>query len=353
MIILIMCKISVLVPVYGVEKFIEKCCISLFNNTIAQDCEFIFVNDCSKDKSIEILNSIISKYPNLNIKIINHDKNKGLASARNTGIANASSEYVCFVDSDDWVELDYFETAYNTAKEQDADIVTFGYFSEGRKACKKYFHKFPDDLENIYSYFLVDKVRGYVWNKFYKKSLFTDNNILWADGINMWEDIYINSRILLKAKKFYSIDKCLYHYRTTNTTSIVHTKNPNKFNNVIFVLHSIETLLKENNLYEKFKKELFYKTVSFKMSIFRNLLMSKTQINKLFSSSDFNFLKNNIKMYPSFSKRFFVFFFSKKMINFCIFLNKIELLLRRSKNPKMTDEFFSQINIEDFPIINN
>ena len=105
-----MSKVSICVPVYGVEKYIERCAISLFEQTYP-DIDFIFVNDCTKDRSIEILEEVITRYPERqkDIKIINHAKNLGLAAARNTLIENATGEFVFIVDSDDYLALNAVE----------------------------------------------------------------------------------------------------------------------------------------------------------------------------------------------------------------------------------------------------
>ena len=125
-------KVSVLIPVYNVELYIKKCCISLFSSTIANECEFIFVNDCSNDKSIQILQETVSRFPELNnnIKIINHMQNKGLASTRNTAISLATGSYLICVDSDDWIEKDYLEKLYNHANENKSDIVLCNVYRE-------------------------------------------------------------------------------------------------------------------------------------------------------------------------------------------------------------------------------
>ena len=103
-------KVSILVPIYNVELYIKRCIISLFEQTY-NDIEFIFVNDCTKDKSIEILNSTLQQYPQRweQVKIISHKTNKGLAAARTTALQNATGDYVMHVDSDDFLNLDAVE----------------------------------------------------------------------------------------------------------------------------------------------------------------------------------------------------------------------------------------------------
>ena len=101
-------KVSVVIPVYGVEKYIERCARSLFEQTMQEGIEYIFVDDCSPDRSIEILEKVLKEYPHREpqVKIIQHSKNQGIFYTRNTGVENATGEYIIHCDSDDWVEPD-------------------------------------------------------------------------------------------------------------------------------------------------------------------------------------------------------------------------------------------------------
>ena len=121
-------SISVIVPIYGVEKYIERCARSLFKQTISDRCEYIFVNDCTKDRSIDVLQRVIDEYPTLKINILHHSQNKGLAGARNTGLDYASGKYIAHVDSDDYVDEDMLEALYNRAESEGCDIVWCDYY---------------------------------------------------------------------------------------------------------------------------------------------------------------------------------------------------------------------------------
>ena len=131
-------KVSVVIPVYGVEKYIERCARSLFEQTL-DDIEYIFVNDCTKDRSIDILNEVINDYPvrKQQVRIVHHEENKGSALARQSGWQTANGDYIISCDSDDWVDLNLYESMYNVAVEKDADIVVSDYmFVEGGDANK-------------------------------------------------------------------------------------------------------------------------------------------------------------------------------------------------------------------------
>lgn len=116
--------VSVIVPVYRAEKFIQQCARSLFEQTL-EEMEFIFVNDCTPDSSMVILREIIKEYPNRarQVRIVEHDQNKGSATARNTGLDNARGSYIIYCDSDDWVEREMYEKMIKKAFDDKADIV--------------------------------------------------------------------------------------------------------------------------------------------------------------------------------------------------------------------------------------
>ena len=111
-----MMKVSVIIPIYNVELFIERCVVSLMEQTL-EEVELIFVDDASPDGSVNILREVVGRYPSRKdcVKIITHSENKGLPAARNTGLAEATGEYIFYCDSDDFVELDLLESLYNKA----------------------------------------------------------------------------------------------------------------------------------------------------------------------------------------------------------------------------------------------
>ena len=131
-------KVSVCIPVYGVEKYIERCARSLFEQTMKDDIEFIFVDDCTPDKSIEVLQKVLEEYPNRKdqVKIIHHEVNKGLTGARNTALKYVSGDYIIHCDSDDWVDKDLYATMYKKAAKENADVVCCGIILENNKQQK-------------------------------------------------------------------------------------------------------------------------------------------------------------------------------------------------------------------------
>ena len=200
-------KVSVIVPIYGVENYIRRCAESLFNQTL-EDIEFIFVNDCTKDKSIDILNECIIKYPKLKnkIKIIHHKENRGLPQARKTGYINSTGEYIAYCDGDDWTEKGMYQQMYEKAVSEKADLVICGYYTSDGKSNKIY------DISETNGLLM-----GPVWNKLIKRQLFeTDIEFPIA---NKAEDGAIMMQLSYYSKKRAYIHNPFYYYYS-NPTSI-------------------------------------------------------------------------------------------------------------------------------------
>lgn len=200
-------KVSVIVPIFGVEKYIKRCAESLFYQTL-DDIEFIFVNDCTKDSSINILESCINDHPEIRhkVKIIHHKENKGLPQARRTGFINSTGNFIGYCDSDDWVDKNMYEQMYEKAVSEDADMVICGYFvSDGIKK-KSY------DIAETKGLLM-----GPVWNKIAHRKLY-ENNIEFPVA-NKAEDGAIMTQISYFSQRRAYIHNPLYFY-FSNPTSI-------------------------------------------------------------------------------------------------------------------------------------
>ena len=208
-------KISVIIPIYNVEKFIQRCAKSLFEQTMTSNIEYIFVNDFSSDKSIEILNNVLSNYPYRieQTKIINLPLNVGASSCRNYGLQNANGDFIIFCDSDDWVDHNMYEILYNKAIQENADIVCCDFYDEfiNKQITRK--QPFAEQPETGIKNMLTAKLHSSTCNKLVKHSLYKENNIIFPDKINMWEDLYTSIRLFFYAKKIAYIPLPLYHYK--------------------------------------------------------------------------------------------------------------------------------------------
>ncbi len=206
--------ISIIVPVYNVEAFIEKCMNSVFEQKY-KDLDIIIVDDGSTDNSGKICDSFAKKDKRVRTF---HKKNGGLSSARNLGIKEARGDLIAFVDSDDYLERDYIEKMYKKIIQTKSDIVVCGYngisFEDGILSGYEATIKLLTKQDNI------DVV---AWNKLYKRKLFVDNDIYFPEGENH-EDALTTYKIMSKAKKVVYMRDSLYNY-VSRDNSITKVEN--------------------------------------------------------------------------------------------------------------------------------
>jgi glycosyltransferase involved in cell wall biosynthesis len=214
-------KVSVIIPVYNVSAYIERCVHSLFKQKL-EDIEFVFVDDSSTDNSMEILKSIlVHSYPERfkQTKIIRHDRNRGVAAVRNTGLDNATGAYVGWTDPDDWVDVEMFLQLYNTAIENDSDIVWCDFFLCTKN--DKYLHSMrnaEDGMVNIKA-LLLDRRHGNLWTSIAKRELYFEHGIRFLEGFDVMEDKYVLVQLMFFAKNIKYIPRPLYYYEKNNSMS--------------------------------------------------------------------------------------------------------------------------------------
>ena len=230
-------KVSVIVPIYNVEKYLRKCLDSLVNQTL-KDYEVILVNDGSPDSSQDIIDEYVVKYPCIKAY---KKENGGMSSARNLGLNYATGEYIAFVDSDDYVEETFLEKMYSKAKSTDSDVVICDYYAlneDEKRYMKCHMNYSPD--EKI-EYLLSPPM---VWSKLIKKSVM--DKVKFTEGI-FYEDLDICMRLSSFVEKISFVDEPLYNYYLQHSGSIMTQK---VFNNhlldIFTVLDSSKQLLQEN-----------------------------------------------------------------------------------------------------------
>lgn len=212
-----MIKVSVIIPIYKVERFIRTCAESLMMQSQKDGVEFIFVDDCSPDNSMEILHEVLRKHPERQpyVKIITHNKNCGLPSARNTGLFHATGKYIFHCDSDDYLEKDALEQLVSVAEEEDADVVWCDWFLSFEK--RERYMKQPKytTADEAVRGMLRGHMKYNVWNKLVRRHLYEVNEIRFPDGHGMGEDMAM-IRLFACASKVAYLPKALYHYVKTN-----------------------------------------------------------------------------------------------------------------------------------------
>lgn len=208
-------KVSVIVPVYRVEKYIEKCARSLFDQTL-DDIEFLFIDDCTPDRSIDILKSVLEEYPNRKSQVIIHrmEQNSGQSAVRKWGMQNAVGDYVIHCDSDDWVDRTMYEKLYNKAIIDNCDIVYCECYESDGTYCKPSNQHYKDNPDYLMSHYFT------VWIKLTKRSLWQNKDFLYPIG-NMGEDRVYTVQLVHAAKNFGYVPEFLY-YHCINPDSLCH-----------------------------------------------------------------------------------------------------------------------------------
>ena len=278
-----MSSISVIVPVYNVEKYLKACLDSLITQTLEPQ-EIILVNDGSTDRSKEICEIFVQKFKH--IRLINQ-QNQGQASARNTGLDHASGEYIVFVDSDDFIVEDMLATLYKKAVELKADMVKCGVWRYDDNAVTKWWGIEGNDIilegkNAFFRAFFDSIINSSVCNAIYKNYLFNDLRFL--EG-KMMEDNFIKPQLMLKCNKIAVISDILYYYRQREG-SAMHSFDHRHFDLIEFNDHLKQTLI-ENDLYEFFEGDYYiWSGIHYMMTInnatkYSSFFAYRNHVNKL------------------------------------------------------------------------
>ena len=265
-----MAKISIIVPIYNTEKYLKKCLNSIINQTF-KDIEIICINSCSKDNSLNILKSFAQS--DNRIKIINLTQSHNVGYARNKGLKIVSGGYVSFVDSDDFIDLNYYEELYKKVAETNADIVKC-------KMCiintdgKKEYSNLNDLIKN--------KSKMQFLNEFttaiYKTSLISENKIKFPEDLIISEDVTFLNRAVIKAQSVECIDNVNYYYcrrkRSLNSEKM-------NLNQIKSFLSAIEYILDDcdNALGKELSEELYAEFYFKQLNIIREYLLKKNNTN--------------------------------------------------------------------------
>lgn len=264
-------KVSVIIPVYNVSKYIERCAHSLLNQSL-KEMEFIFVDDCSSDDSVLRLKKVISQYQERNeyVKIIHHTKNLGLTSARNSGLSVATGEFIAHCDSDDYVHPDMYKLLYERALSADADLVL----------CDFYF-SLPNNVLHEHKTIAVtskqDTIKNYiaygwtvVWNMIVKKSIYDKYNLHSPEHVTYCEDFFLTIRQLVYAEKIAKVDMPLYYYNRANVSSIMHNLNHSSMLDEKRVYLETIELFRDLGVATDYEKEMSWRVLKNKQDLILN-----------------------------------------------------------------------------------
>jgi glycosyltransferase involved in cell wall biosynthesis len=270
-------KVSVIIPAYNTEKYIEKCLSSVVSQTYPT-LEILIINDASSDNTLNIIRHFADN--DERIIIINNETNKGNGVGRNMAVKMATGEYIIFVDSDDYIEPTLVEKAINKALEKQVSTVIIGHYEEHRHTFRKKKIKCIELLpqisgkekkEDIYQYFLLQHKGLFIqpWKYIVKKSLLIDNNICFDESGAYFEDIIFSTKLLFFTPDIIPIYEPLYHY-VYRKKSITHSWSRKTIESRFTALLSVKQFLKEKNVFETYKDvyTLFFLRSGFLQSFF-------------------------------------------------------------------------------------
>lgn len=277
--------ISIIIPVYNVEKYIDKCLQSIFNQTF-KDYEVIIVNDGSTDNVEAKINPYVKKYKN--IKYI-RQKNQGVAAARNKGLANASGEYILFVDSDDFLKEDLLEKVHKRIVETNSDMVIFSYCDYyGENNNRNKVHKMNDcsNGRKIIDLVLEFKCICYACTKLFKKDLLVKHKFKF-ENLKITEEWYPVFKEICESKKINILDEPLYYY-VKRDTSALSTISKNSIDDYLYSVKKIRKYLKENNVkYSNRSMTAFNANIYYTLALhYFKYYYGKLEISNIYDSFD-------------------------------------------------------------------
>lgn len=312
-------KVSVIVPVYNTEKYLKDCLNSLVNQTL-KDIEIIIINDGSTDKSLELLNDYASKYKNI---IIINKKNEGQAIARNLGIKSANGEYIAFVDSDDYIELNMFEELYKDS-EKKYDIVMCNFYKTFENYEEKGMIETFADNDNVLPQEYAITSPG-PCNKIYKTSFLKNNNFKFPEGI-IYED-YASIPILAKYKPLIKyVDIAYLHYRQSQISTMRNLKYKVKYEDIFLATN----YLYDNLIDCDFNSELEFIIIYHFLYLGALNFYKYKKYDKINEISDFinlkfkNWYKNKYINRLTFKEKVLSYLFYKKKYKLISFIQRLK-----------------------------
>lgn len=264
-------KISVLVPVYNVEKYVARCLSSILNQTMQKGVEVIIVNDCTPDHSMEIIHELLRtrfKDSEMMVRIIEHEKNRGIAAVRNTMMNCATGDYIIYIDSDDYVESNMLEKMYAKALETNADIVVSDYY-------KTYLDKevymnqtlYEKQEDNINSIFKCN-LAAVLWNKLIRRNLYVCHDIKCDESFDNREDMAITIALFVYASKVVHVSEAYQHYVQYNSNSYTNNVNKKILEDWCRFFDYVKAFFIAEKLWDKYESAcLKYKVYSYFISI--------------------------------------------------------------------------------------
>lgn len=340
-------KVSIIIPVYNSEKTLKKCIESVINQTY-KNIEILIINDGSKDKSLNIMNEYKNKDKRI---IVINQRNNGISGARNTGIINATGDYITFIDSDDYIKPSLVKDTINIFKEYECDVVRNNYelsYENGKTELRNEMYEenkiinISEKKEKMIQNILLGKVQSYSWLLTIKRKIIDENNLTFNEDVFLMEDLLFFIRLIFAIQNIYFVKEPKYYYYQSNKNSL--TRDTNKYikniNNILIMKKHLEEILnehiQENNKYIKIINTVYLNGIIgyLKISVrnsgnYKEILdelkkiRESQNIKEMLGNKSLKLLKLNSSLY--------IYLYEKKKYNTLIKIFKLENLLKRRK----------------------
>ncbi len=326
--------VSIIVPVYNVERYIDKCLDTLFSQTY-ENIQYVFVNDCTPDDSVKHIYDKQNQYSHRKqqVEVVSHEVNRGLTAARKTGLSFAQGEYIWHIDSDDYIPTNAVECLVNKALGENADMVVFDIDELYASYTKHVVISIPISKDEYLYQMIIRKARFELCFRFCNKKVY--NGIELDESICYSEDYATSPRLVYNSNKVVHVDKVCYYYFKNNTTSYtasVNTKSIKSLENAIMVLDDF--FMKKNYAYFKSILSLaknYVRIHSMKSSLFNH---EAFQYSLSLFSKDLDYDKSQIEL----KDRVILFLADHKMVTFLKLYIKIGLYVTYRKKHSILND---------------
>jgi glycosyltransferase involved in cell wall biosynthesis len=306
--------ISIIIPVYNAAQHLPRCLQSICDQTY-RNIELIVVDDCSNDNSVAVIKNYFvpsEKNNGIILKLISHQKNRGVAAARNTGLEHATGDYIYFVDADDWIEPETLACMEQEAALKNYDILGHElWFHYGKKRRIT----MPDAVsgEEAFIKMTTGAFRWNLWLYFVKRNLYTQNEIKFLEGMNMGEDMMVMGKLFLCSKNFGMLHQPFYNYVSANPTSVTKEKSEARTIQMTANLNELKNFIIKNrslDFLEHFQQLVLHAKIPLLFSSntddYKKWLSWFPEANQYALRNKKNSIRNRILQYAAIKKMFFI-----------------------------------------------
>ncbi len=261
-------KVSILIPFFKVEPYVGRCVESVFSQTY-QNIEYVFVNDCTPDKSMEIIHALILKYGfEEKCKMIVHEKNQGISASRNDCLDNMTGDFFLFIDADDYIDKEMVELLVAEAVKENADISGCGYIEEYPDRNIEFPQRYTNNHDEMMQAITLLTIKGVMWKLLVRSNIVKEhrNEVRFILNRNIVDDYFFCCQIFYYAKRFAGVNRCMYHWIQYNPNNYTHTTSF-AVESQAAAIRLTESFYREKGVYDIVKNQLLQRKFILKLPL--------------------------------------------------------------------------------------